>query len=116
MIDTSRHYIAVNTILTHIDAMAYNKMNVLHWHIVDYQSFPYMSKTFPALSEKVTATLLIIILTFSVLPQGSYTPESVYSQESIQKIIQHAKHRGIRVIPEFDTPVSTIIIILIIVA
>ena len=43
VIDTSRHYYPVDVILQHLDAMAYSKFNILHWHIVDSISFPYES-------------------------------------------------------------------------
>lgn len=87
MIDSSRHFLPVGVILENLDLMAQNKMNVLHWHLVDSESFPYTSVKFPNM------TIL-----------GAYTPAHVYSIADMKKVMDYARLRGIRVVPEFDTP------------
>lgn len=51
LIDTSRHFLPIRLIKETIDAMMYNKLNILHWHIVDEDSFPLILKSHPELAE-----------------------------------------------------------------
>ena len=40
MIDTGRNYLTPTVIKMAIDTMAYTKLNLLHWHIVDDECAP----------------------------------------------------------------------------
>jgi hexosaminidase len=75
----------VETIQRALDAMLHAKLNVLHWHITDQESFPLFIPNIPEISES-----------------GSLN--GVYWESDVKGIIAYAKKRGIRVIPEIDTP------------
>ena len=69
-----------------VDALPYAKLNVLHWHLTDTQSFPVETPSRPSLWR------------------GSFSKRERYSTEDVRRVVEHARLRGIRVIPEFDTP------------
>lgn len=87
MIDSSRHFLPVLFIKHIIDGMSANKLNVLHWHIVDSNSFPYVSTLFPGLSGK-----------------GAYSHKAVYTPADMKGLVDYARTRGVRIMPEFDMP------------
>ena len=66
-----------------LDAMSYLKMNVLHFHFSDLCQFSVESMLYPEL----TSTLL-----------------QYYTQQDVKNLIQYARDRGIRIVPEVDVP------------
>lgn len=85
MMDVSRHFMPVDVVKRNLDAMAFVKLNVFHWHLSDDQGFRVEVKSLPKLHEKAS--------------DGMY-----YTQEQIRDIVSYARDRGIRVVPEFDVP------------
>jgi hexosaminidase len=93
MIDTGRAFLPVPLILAALDAMAYVKLNVLHWHLTDDQAFPGpQSDAYPQ-------------LTLGAMQAPSRT--HVYSKADVSSVVEAAAARGIRVVPEFDVPGHT---------
>lgn len=87
LIDTSRHFLPLDYIKRIIDAISMHRYNVLHWHIVDSQSFPCGSDRFPLLSQ-----------------QGAWHPLAIYQPEDMRALVSYAKSRGVTIVPEFDVP------------
>ena len=85
LIDVGRHFIPVEVLKRNVDGMEAVKMNALHLHLSDNQGFRVESKKFPKLQEMGS--------------DGLY-----YKQEQIRELIDYARDRGVRVVPEFDMP------------
>ncbi|XP_071710073.1 beta-hexosaminidase 1 [Rutidosis leptorrhynchoides] len=86
LLDTSRHYFPIEIIKQIIESMSYAKLNVLHWHIIDEQSFPLEVPAYPKLWK------------------GAYTKWERYTVEDATEIVNFAKMRGINVMAEIDVP------------
>jgi hexosaminidase len=85
MIDTGRHFMPIPVIERNLDGMEAVKLNVFHWHLSEDQGFRVQTKAFPLLTEKGSDGLF-------------------YTQDQVRHILDYARDRGIRVIPEFDMP------------
>jgi hexosaminidase len=85
MIDSARHFVPLDVLRRNIDGLEAVKMNVFHWHLSENQGFRVESKKFPKLQEMGS--------------DGLY-----YTQDEIHDLIEYARDRGIRVVPEFDVP------------
>lgn len=87
MVDSARHFLPVELLRAHIDALAYAKMNRMHWHLTDTCAFPYASTLFPNLSAA-----------------GAFDAAHVYSPADVGGLVEYGRLRGVVIVPEFDSP------------
>jgi hexosaminidase len=88
MIDAGRHFQPMDVIERNLDGMEAVKLNVFHWHLSEDQGFRAESKVYPLLTGKGS--------------NGLY-----YTQAQMREVVEYARDRGIRVVPEFDMPCHT---------
>ncbi|KAL4802961.1 glycoside hydrolase superfamily [Aspergillus unguis] len=86
MIDTGRNFISAKKTKEQLDGMALSKLNVLHWHLDDTQSWPVEIDAYPEMIK------------------DAYSARETHSHEDLRDVVAYARARGIRVIPEVDMP------------
>lgn len=81
LVDTARHFLPLPTLYQFVDAMPMSKLNVLHLHLVDSQSFPFASES-------------------TKLGIGAYSPRQVYTPKQLRSLVGFARDRGVRIVVE----------------
>ena len=109
MLDVVRDFRTVDEVLEIIDLMASWKLNTLHFHIADDESWCLEIRDFPELTEFGAHHALPdwnLQETCALKPSanGKIGNTSFYTAEEYKQILCYAWERRIRVIPEFDTP------------
>lgn len=87
LVDTSRHYLPPSFLRHVVDGLAAARLNVLHWHAVDSNSFPLSLPGYEALARR-----------------GAWSPGAVYTSDDVAALVAYARDRGVRVLVEVDVP------------
>ena len=89
-LDISRNRISPKDVMRTLDAMSFNKLNRLHLHATDSQSWPIEIPALPDLARK-----------------GAYHKSQIWSVKQLKKVQTHGQERGIEVYLEIDIPGHT---------
>ncbi len=96
MVDVTRHFVPLTLLKRCVDAMQLSKLNVLHLHLSDAQSFPMLLDDTPELKLSQLAAM------------GAYDIiQKVYTKDSLIDLVGYARVRGVDIVPEIDVPAHT---------
>lgn len=109
-LDVSRHFFDKEFVKKQLNAMAYFKMNRLHWHLTDGAGWRIEIKKYPRLTSFAAWRPFDKLNDWWV---GGRTfceqddPRAVggyYTQDDIQEVVAYAAERHITIIPEIEMP------------
>ena len=87
MVDPARQFLPLATLRAVVDSLAIAKLNTLHVHILDCDSFP-----------------IEVRAPFSNLWAGAFSPRERYTAADLAGLVDFARLRGVRIVFEFDQP------------
>lgn len=93
LLDCCRHFMSKNYVKHVIDALAYHKLNRLHWHLTEDQGWRIEIKAFPRLTQ-----------VGAWRGEGAERHGGFYTQADIREIVAYAKERYVTVVPEIEMP------------
>ena len=94
MVDTARMFRPVPLLEKMLDAMVSAKLNVLYLHLTDNGCWPLEIEGYPLLTSNCSKGC----------SADGHTGGQFYSQADIRSLVSYALSRGIRIIPEIDSP------------
>ncbi|KAL8819056.1 MAG: hypothetical protein Q9223_002434, partial [Gallowayella weberi] len=89
-LDISRNWISPTDVMRTIEGMAANKLNRLHIHASDAQSWPLEVPSLPDLATK-----------------GAYSQAQIWRTEDLEAVQLHGTYYGVQVFTEIDLPGHT---------
>lgn len=106
-LDVGRHFFPVEDVKRYIDLMSIYKINTFHWHLTEDQGWRIEIKKYPQLTETGSWRKKVgfennQVKGFNVdngKPYGGF-----YTQEEVKEVVEYARLRNVRVIPEIEMP------------
>lgn len=117
-LDSARHFQPKEFVLKFIDAIAAQKLNRMHWHLVDSEGWRLEIKKYPKLTQVAEGTPAYYSIEIptnpSIAPKFQYGhfhgPEH-YTQAEIREIVEYAARRHVTIVPEIEFPGHAMIVL-----
>jgi hexosaminidase len=94
LLDAGRHFFPAPFVKRFVDLLSRSKLNVLHWHLTEDQGWRLQVRRYPRLTE---------VGAWRMERDGSRYG-GFYTQNEVRDVVEHARLRGVTVVPEIEMP------------
>ena len=102
--DVARHFEPKSFVEKFLDEMAFHKLNVFHWHLVDDPGWRIEIQRYPKLTAVGSTGDYSTMNPKQATRSKSVLPGGFYTQDDIREVVKYAVDRFITIVPEIEMP------------